>query len=90
MSIAQFKNSYRTFFVQLTTHRFVEHARLSILVGTTRAVDKTIAQYVIVYTSVASLVVGRWAGKSLHAIRGGRTFCVKICDLNLNIEGVGN
>lgn len=57
------------------TYRFVEHAGLSVLVFALRTVDETVAQHVIVYTSVPALPIRRGTGKTLHTIHRGWTFC---------------
>jgi len=41
----------------------------------------------IVYAAIPALPVGNWAGKTLHAIHGGGTFCKEIGKKNRKNTG---
>lgn len=57
------------------TYRFVEHARLPVLVLALGAVDEPVAEHVVVYTPIPALSVRRGTRKSLHPVHRGWTFC---------------
>lgn len=57
------------------TNRFIKHAGLPVFVFPGGTVYKAVAEDVVVYAVVATLSIGGWACKSLHAIGGGGTFC---------------
>lgn len=56
------------------TYSFVKHARLSVFIGTFGAINKSIAEDVVVNATIAPLAIRRWTCKSLHAVSGGWTF----------------
>jgi hypothetical protein len=58
------------------THRFVEHAGLSIFIFSFRAVYKSITEWVICDTSISSQWVCRRTSKSIGPIIRRRAFCV--------------
>lgn len=56
------------------TYSFVKHARLSVFIGTFGAINKSIAEDMVVNATIAPLAIWRWTCKSLHAVSGGWTF----------------
>ena len=58
----------------MATYRFVEHTRLSVLIGTLWTIDKTITQNMIVNATIPALSIRRGTSKTLHAIRSRWTF----------------
>lgn len=56
-------------------YRFVEHAGLSVLVLSLRAVYEAVAQHMVVYTPKPTLAVWCWTGEPLHAVHCRRTLC---------------
>jgi hypothetical protein len=61
--------------ILLYTNRFVEHATSPILVFPVGAVYETVAEDVVVYTSIPSHRVRGWAREPLHTIFRVRAFC---------------
>lgn len=57
------------------TYGFVEHARLPVLVLSTRTVYEAVAQHVVVDATVPAHSVGGRAGEPLHAVVRQRTLC---------------
>lgn len=60
--------------VVLCTYSFIEHTRLSVLIGTFWTINKAITQNMIVNATVPALSVRCGTSESLHAIRSRWTF----------------
>lgn len=57
------------------SYRLVEHARVPVLVRPVGAIQKSIAEDVIINTTVTAQRIWGWTRKSLHAVLSVRTLC---------------
>lgn len=56
------------------TYRFIEHARLPVLVLSLGTIDETVAEDVVVYAPETVLSIRRRAREPLHSVNRWRTF----------------
>lgn len=56
------------------TYRFIEHARLPVLVLSLGTIDETVAEDVVVYAPETVLTIRRRAREPLHSVNRWRTF----------------
>lgn len=71
---------------KMVTYSFIEHARLSFFIFAFWTVYETITQYMIVYTSISALTIGRWTCKAFHSIHSRWTLCIKKMQWKFSIK----